>query len=236
MKRALTILPLRLTPHSDRTSILAAYSRELGSVAFTIAAGSKRRALFMPLNPIEVQTTVRPGRELLTLSEPRALMPLHTIISSPERTALAMFMAEVIAPIVRQGGPDPTLFDYIYNAIVRLNNPDTPTANFHLCFLTRMAVILGIAPDISSYRPGKVFDMLDAQFRDSAPLHGHYLSPAESSAVARICRITWENHGQFKFSGQQRAEVLNRILQFYTLHHANISTLKSPAILHAILH
>lgn len=241
MKQTLTILPLRLTAHSDRTSILSAYSREAGAVAFAVSGGSgpgaaRRRALFMPLNPLEVESTLVPGRELLRLSQPRALMPLHHVLASPERSALTMFLAEVLQPIVRQGEADSLVFDFIMQAMARLNDPATPPANFHLCFLARLAALLGIEPDTDDYAPGRVFDMLDGRFRRSAALHGHCLNPEESVAAARLCRITWQNQGCYRFTGVQRSAALERILQYYTLHHANLSNLKSPAVLHALLH
>ncbi len=241
MKRTLNILPLKLTAHTDRVSILNAYSRELGSVAFVVSAGSgpaaaRRRALLMPLNPLEIQTTVRPGHELLTFGEPRALMPLHHVLASPARASLTMFLAEALAPIVRQGEADKILFDYILDAMERLNDPQTPVANFHLCFLAGMTSLLGIEPDATEYRPGMLFDMLDARFRQTAALHGHMLSPTESQGAERLCRITWQNQGHYHYTSEQRARALELILQFYTLHHANLSGLRSPSILHTILH
>lgn len=241
LNRTLNILPLKLTPHNDRTSILTAYSRELGSVSFAVSAGSgpgaaRRRALLMPLNPLEVQSAVMPGRELLRMSEPRALMPLHVILSSPERSAVAMFLAEALAPILRQGEPDARLFDYVVNAVALLNNAETPVANFHLCFLVRLTTLLGIAPDTGNYRRGMLFDMLDARFRRSASLSGHSLPPVESEAAHRLMRMTWRNQGRYRFTGAERAAALERMLQFYTLHHANLSSLRSPAILHSLLH
>lgn len=241
MKRILTILPLKLTAHTDRASILNAYSRELGSVAFVVPSGSgpvaaRRRALLMPLNPLEVQTTVRPGSELLSFGEPRALMPLHHVLASPARSSLAMFLAEALAPIVRQGEADPVLFDYIFEAVGLLNDPQTPVANFHLCFLTGLTSILGIEPDVADYRPGMLFDMLDARFRQTAALHGHMLSSSESQGAERLCRITWQNQGRYRYTTEQRTRALELILQYYTLHHANLSGLRSPSILHAILH
>ncbi len=239
MNRTLTILPLRLTPHSDRTSILQAYSREIGAVSFAVPAGSgagaaRRRALLQPLTPLEVEASIRPGRELHTFKEPRPLLTLHTIQAEPERRAVAMFLAEALQIILRQAEADGPTFDFIVDAVGRLNNPEVAPANFHLTFLTGLAVLLGIAPDAANYRPGMVFDMLDGTFRTSAAIHGHCLSPAASAAAATLLRLDWQNMSRLRMPAAVRAEALERILEYYTLHYANLSAMHSPAILHTI--
>lgn len=239
MNRTLMILPLRLTPHSDRTSILQAYSREIGAVNFAVPAGSgagaaRRRALLQPLTPLEVEASIRPGRELHTFKEPRPLLTLHTIQAEPERRAVAMFLAEALQIILRQAEADGPTFDFIVDAVGRLNNPEVAPANFHLTFLTGLAVLLGIAPDAANYRPGMVFDMLDGTFRASAAIHGHCLSPAASAAAATLLRLDWQNMSRLRMPAAVRAEALERILEYYTLHYANLSAMHSPAILHTI--
>ncbi len=239
MNRTLHILPLRLTPHSDKTSLLSAFSRELGTISFAVPAGSgrgatRRRALLSILTPLEVEASIRPGREVHTFKEPRALMPLHLVQIDPVRAALAMFLAEALLPILRQNEGDPLVFDYIVDAMRRLNDEATPPANFHIAFLVGLASLLGIAPDAGNFRHGRVFDMIDACFRSSAPLHGRALSPQESLAAERLMRMTWHNMGRYRYSASQRAAALGRVLEYFTLHHANLSSLKSPAVLHTL--
>lgn len=240
MLRTLHILPLRVTAHSDRTSILSAYSRELGALAFAVPAGNgpgaaRRRALLQPLTHLEVQASLRPGRDVHTFREPRPLQLLHEVMASPVRSALVMFMAEALLPVLRQGEADPLTFDFIVDAMSRLNRRDTPPANFHLTFMVRLAGLLGIAPDCGDYCPGRVFDMIDGVFRSSAPLHGRSLSVEESAVAAALLRIDWDNQGHFRFSRAERARALDRILEYYTLHYANLSALKSPSVLAALM-
>ena len=240
MQKILNMLPLRLTPHSDRTAILQAYSLEMGAVSFAVPAGAgpgaaRRRALLQPLTPLEVEASIRPGRELHTFREPRARVQIHTILMSPERSAVAMFLAEVLQNLLRQAEPDANTYIYIERAVERLNDPQTRVGNFALMFLRGLSTMLGIEPDLTDYRPGMLFDMIDGRFRLSAALHGHSLSASASAAAARLLRMTWETQGRFRFSGAERREALERILEYYTIHYAPLTGLKSPAVLHALL-
>lgn len=240
MRKILNIIPLRLTPHSDRTSVLQAYSLEMGAVSFAVPAGSgpgaaRRRALLQPLTPLEVEAQIFPGRELHTFREPRARIRIHTILSRPERAAVAMFIAEVLQNILRQSDADSSTFNYIEQTVELLNNPSVPVGNFALMFLRGLTVCLGIEPDSHDYRPGMLFDMIDGCFRRSAALHGNSLSAVESAAAAGLLRMTWHNHHAFRYSAAERREVLDRILEYYSLHYAPLTNLKSPAVLHQLL-
>lgn len=147
-----------------------------------------------------------------------------------------MFLAEVLQSVLRQGEADALIFDFIVDALARLNDSAVSTSNFHITFLIGLATLLGIAPDPDDYRPGRLFDMLDGRFRTSSALHGHTLSARESAAAARLLRMNWNNMARFRMSASERASALERVLEYYTLHHANLSALKSPAILREILH
>lgn len=240
MIEKLTILPLRLTPHTDRTSILSAYSREHGAVTFAVAAGSgagaaRRRALLRPLAPVECIASGRNFGEILRMKEPRPLMTLHGIDADPVRCALTLFLAEALGIILKQSDGEPALFDFIVSAIERLDDASTPTANFHLSFLVGLGALTGISPDTEAYRPGMIFDMAEGRFRHSAALHGHCLSPAESAAAAALCRIDMDNMGRFRYSRLERARALEGVLEYYSLHLADMTSMKSPAILRAVL-
>ncbi|MDE7336141.1 MAG: DNA repair protein RecO C-terminal domain-containing protein, partial [Muribaculaceae bacterium] len=212
----------------------------MGAVSFAVPAGggagaARRRALLQPLTPLEVEATIRPGKELHTFREPRAKVHLHTVLMSPARSAVAMFLAEVLQNLLRQADADANTYYYIEQAVERLNDARVPVANFGLMFMRGLSAMLGIEPDSGDYRPGMIFDMIDGRFRRSAALHGHSLSVAESAAAARLLRMTWSNQGRFRFAAADRRAALERILEYYSLHYAPLTGLKSPSVLHELL-
>lgn len=236
MTRNLTLIPLRITPYSDKNSILSAYSREMGRVSCLLPAGAgresrRRRALLMPLCPVRCQVSVSPGRDIMPMREPVAWPPLPLLSADPMRCVVALFISEVLQVVLRQNESEPALFDFLVDSAVRLNSADASIANFHVVFLLRLLGFLGVAPDLGGYCPGMVFDMADACFRTTAPLHGRFLMPDESAALNGIARINWGNSHLYKYTRAQRARVLEVILQYYTLHVADLSGLKSVDVL-----
>ena len=230
-------IALRTVRHNDRHSILSAYSAECGRVAFAISAGagkeaSRRRALLMPMSIVECVADVKPGREVSLMSEPRALAPLMGLRTNPIKSSIALFLAEVLGVVLRDGPPDSTLYKYICSSIEVLDLlPSNRSANFHICFLWGLGRFIGIEPDTEEYRTGMVFDMQDGRFRVSAPLHPNYLDSERSQAVAVVSRMRYANMHLFKMSRVQRNELLDGILRYYSMHYAGLQSLRSLEVL-----
>lgn len=237
MKQKMEFVALRTVRHNDRHSILSAYSLESGRVAFAIAAGAgreavRRRALLMPLGIVECVADVMPGREVNVMHEPRALVPLTGLRCNPLKSSVAMFLAEVLGIVLRDGPPDRMLYNYIRRSIEVLDLlPPDRTANFHICFLWGLGRFIGIEPYVGDYRPGMVFDMVDGCFRTSAPLHRHYLDPGQSTFVASLARMTYSNMWMFRMSRNERNELLDGILRYYSLHNTGLKSMRSLDVL-----
>lgn len=236
----LSLICLRLTRHTDSRSILTAYSRELGRIALGVPAGTGRgaarlRALTMPLSLLECETVKSPGREIFPMRQPSPMRITASLHSNPLKQMMAMFVAELADIILRQGGADPTLFDYIAAATVSLDRAsERAAANFHICFLYHLAVTLGIEPDTTTYAPGRIFDLRDGVWRQTAPLHTDSLPPLESEWVARFSRMTFENMGRYRLTNEGRRRALDTLLRYFAIHIAPTSGLKSLEILRSL--
>ncbi|MCM1292225.1 MAG: DNA repair protein RecO [Bacteroides sp.] len=233
MKTAVHIIVLRTIRHTDRHSILTAYSLEHGRMAFAIPAGngreaSRRRALLMPMSMIECVADIRAGRDVHFMHEPRAVAPLMSLRAHPVKSAIALFMAEVFGAVVREGLPDESLYTFMSSMIMALDSlPGSGLANFHVCFLMGLGRMLGIEPDYEGYRDGMFFDMLDGRFRLSPPMHRHFLNPQQSKVVNSLSRLTLLNMHRFRMTRSQRNELTDMILEYYSLHAAGVGNLKS---------
>lgn len=236
----ISFISLKITRYSDTQSILTAYSREWGKVAFAVNVGkgkgaSRLRALTMPLGLVECDTDARPGRDVLPLRQARPLAVLTDMHSNPVKQMMAMFLAEVLSVVLRESVPDPNIYDYVAASARYLDSlPTNEVANFHICFLMHLGRILGIEPDVSTYAPGAMLDMRDGIWRPTPPLHGEVLTPEESATALSISRMTFANMGSFRFNRMQRARALDLVLRYYSLHVTPLTGLRSLDILRTL--
>lgn len=239
MYQQLHCVALRTIKYNDKHSILSVYSLELGRVSFLVPAGNgresaRRKALFMPLSIFECVASIKPGRELHTMRDPRVLMPLHGLHSHPIKGAMAMFVADVLCAVLRESQSDNATFAFLVDAITRFDVMTEGVANFHLCFLYRLGRFIGIEPDVSTYQEGAVFDMQEGRFRMTPPLHHKFLNADDSRVLAMLSRITFDNMRYYKFNRNQRNELLDKILEYYTIHYSSLSQMQSLDVLRCL--
>ena len=239
MLRSLHCIALRTIKYNEKHSILSAYSLELGRVSFLLPAGSgreaaRRRALMMPLGTFECVADIRHGQDIYIMKEPKADIISHGIHSNPIKSALALFIAELLSVVLREYQEDKALYLFLRQSIEKLNDATIGVANFHLCFLFRLGRFVGIEPDVSTYQEGRIFDMVDGTFRLTAPLHSQYLSPQDSAVVALLSRMSYDNMHKFRRARENRNQMRDVILEYYTIHYASLSSLKSIDVLRAL--
>lgn len=227
---------LRTVRYSDRNNILTLYSRERGRLSVALPSGigreaARRRALTMPLSMVEGVADLRAGHELASVRDLRAMTALPALHADPVKISIAMFLTELLGVVVPDGEPDMRLFDFLAESVAALDASEEGTANFHLAFLYRLGHFIGIEPDVGTHRKGAVFDMLEGVFRPTPPLHRHFLTGEDAEAVVMLSRMRWDNLRAFRMRRGDRRRILAAMLDYYGLHYARLTGLRSMEIL-----
>ena len=227
---------LNTVRYSDKHNIVHVYTDARGLLSFAVPLGRTqaarmRNAMLMPLSLIEMEATVRPGRNLATMRDLRRTYALSTIYSDPVKNAIVLFISELLTHVIQEPEGNEPLFRYIEQSVQLLEQLPDHVANFHICFLYHLGGHLGIQPNVESHRPGYWFDMTDGVFVP-ATVQGHqHLPPREAQVIHLLSRMTFANMGVFRFNREERNRLLDVIISYYRLHNAAIGTLRSPDIL-----
>ncbi len=231
-------IALRVTRYNDRQNILTAYSRELGRVSLAVPAGRGRdagrlRALSMPLRLVECEADPRAGREIMPLRQAVAVETCSSVWSHPLKQMMAMFLAEVMAVVTRDNAAaDEGLYSFLEGTVKVLDlMRDDRLGNFHICFLCHLGRLMGVEPDIETWRQGYLLDMRDGQWRGSMPIHGDALTHEESLLAARLSRMTYANQHIYRFTREQRARTLDLLMRYLSIHLAPLTGVKSLEVL-----
>lgn len=240
-QETLRIVALRRVAYSDRHAIVTAWSRQRGRVSLLVPEGAGRgaarlRALTMPPALLEAVVDVRPGRDIWPARGMRPLSPLVSLRTNPLKSLVGQLVAEILADVLRQSSPDPLLSDYIELSLATLDALDDSVAiaNFHLVFLRGLLRFTGIEPDLSTYRPGSVFDMREGLFRSTMPPHTDWLDARESAAVLTLGRITTGNMHRFRYTKKERNRALDLLLHYMSLHHQLAAPPKSLEVIRSL--
>ncbi|MEG0700124.1 MAG: DNA repair protein RecO [Muribaculaceae bacterium] len=227
---------LQSIKYSDKNSIVKIFTDTYGNMSFFLPQGGgkvakMRNAHFMPLSHIEFEANILPGREIYGFRDVRLVYPFSSLYSDPVKNAIVMFITELLGKVLNGSEQNLGLFRYVSTAVRLLDEIKMGTSNFHICFLYHLGSYLGVQPNIEAYSDGYWFDMLNGDFTPMMPAHSHGLKPDDAKVIMMLSRISFSNLHHFKFSREQRNDVLDLMLKYYELHNTTLSSLKSPEIL-----
>lgn len=245
MYTSLQAVALRTVRHNDRSSILTAWSPVMGRLSLVMPAGNgpesrRRRALTMPLCLFEGEVDVRPGRELHTVRDIRRCdfsKGASDLASHPVRATVAMFLAEVLSVVTREGDADRRLWSLIVETNGRIATGNgVALSNLPVMFLMRLASCLGIDPDFGEMKSGMGFDMAEGIFRVTRPMHDHWVAPEETRVTAAVWKLAegYRHISLVRLPRSVRRKILNGIIRYYVLHHYPLDRLRSLDILKTV--
>ncbi len=230
---------LHTIAYNDTYSIAHIYTEAFGRASYLVPRrkGKKTnlsKALFIPLSVIEMEVEHLNKRDLHRIKETRMCFPQTEIYSNPVKNIMALFLSEVLFRVVKNTEPDPHLFNYLFSSIQLLEIAEEGVANFHIVFLLRLLIHLGIYPNTEGNKTNSYFDMLNGTFVNSIPPHRHFLNREESNAFGILFRIRFENMSLYAFSRQERVAIINRILEYYRLHMPDFPEIKSISVMQSL--
>jgi len=230
---------LHSIPYNDKYAITLIYTEEFGRMSYLTSQAKSRksrvpRSLFHPLSILDLEVDHKNLRDIQRIKEIKIHIPLSSLLTDPIKSAVGIFIAELISKIIREEQTNRLLFDFLLQSIQVLELTDASPANFHLVFMIRLSRLLGFYPDASNYKDGMIFDMRNGVFSSNKSAHIDFLPPDESAVFYNLLRMSYENMSAFRFSGRERQMIIHRILEFYRLHLSDFPEIKSLEVLHDV--
>ena len=222
--------------YSDRYAITHVFTRDFGATSYLLPLTNSKKSkiknsLFYPFSIIYMEVEHLPRRDIQKLKEVERLIPLYEVCTDMSKASIAFFLSEFLLRVLRESDNNEIVFQYIKNSIETLETINKGVANFHIAFMIGLTRFLGIYPNWEENKQSRYFDMINAEFRDSIPLHHHYLKPEESSFLKYLNRISFANMHCFRFSRDNRNAIIDHTLDFYRLHTYNFPKIKSLEVL-----
>jgi DNA repair protein RecO (recombination protein O) len=221
--------------YSDNSLIVTMLTRKFGRMAYvfrkakTMKSGN-RAAFLQPLNLVEVTVYNNPKKTIQNLKEIRISKFYNNIFQSAEKTAIALFVAEIVNKSLRHTEKDEHLFDFIENSLIFLDKTEKYFTNYHLLFLMKMTKFLGFEPS-ANYLNYNYFDLISGEFSAKIPQHEHFLKNNEVTLFNSLINKEFEQMNELLFSRTSRKITLENLLDFYRIHIPDFPQIKSLEVL-----
>lgn len=225
--------------YNDESVIVNIYTLQHGNVGFLVKMPKQKRSnvktlLLRPLNILELVFDYRPNQTLQRISDMQLHVSYESLPYDPIKGSVALFLSEFLYYVLKHEMENPSLFQYLTNSLQWLDRSQKGLANFHLVFLLRLTRFLGFWPNVQDYKQGMVFDMREAAMVERLPMHNQYLNAEESAFLPFLLRMDYASMHLFRFNRQQRARVLDLLIEYYRVHIPEFPELKSLDVLRTV--
>ncbi|MBK8498978.1 MAG: DNA repair protein RecO C-terminal domain-containing protein [Flavobacteriales bacterium] len=227
---------LKTVAHGDRAVVLKAWTSHAGVRSYMVRIGSKKgnsAAALQALNRLQIVVDERPDHDMHHVRELRVAQPYLRLHTDPVRSAVALFVQEVLYRVLRTEAADPALNAYVLEALETIDSAED-LRWFPSVFMLQLSGHFGFFPE-EPEEGNDHFDMQDGRFLPGAGPHDHLMRPPLSLAFAQLLRIGLDDLHHVPIAFSFRRELLDHVLLYFRLHVDGLGELRSPAVLHATL-
>jgi len=193
--------------------------------------GKLKASCFQPLTLLEIEAVHKDKGNLERINEAKILYPYQTLHTNVVKSAMVIFIAEILTNAIQEEAEDKSLFQFLLKSFLWLDTTDK-IANFHILFLLKLSVHFGFYPDTST-TVHPYFNLMEGIFQ---PFNdGKYcVEGAHVETLKRFFGIEFEGINRIKPTKKNRLAILNLLLLYYQLHMQNFKKPKSLLVLNQI--
>lgn len=212
---------LHLTKYGDSSLVVHAIDSVCGRCSYMLrGAGRSKRVSMGTLHNLAILDIVsipNPKSSLSYLKEYEPALQLNSLRSDINKSSIAMFISELLYRTIVEQNSDERLFNWLCDAIARLDETESNVANFHLWFLTGFCTVLGFGPT----REG-LFDGADLLLADNLALLRELNAAPFDKAMA------------IPLTGVRRRDFCEHMLRYISFHLGINLNLRSLDVLHEL--
>ncbi len=223
--------------YKDNDLIVKCYTEHFGVQSYLLRGilkskkGKLRTAYFQLLSQLEIIVNYRENRSLQSIKDVKPLAFYQTIHINVAKSAIVMFLAEVLSGILKEEEQNQTLFSYIKTTLLWLDTNDE-FSNFHLLFLLNLTKQLGFYPDVKNCN-FDYFNLEEGRFQ-SKKTNNFCVSGGKLTHLKLLLGINFDTLNTVKINSKKRQEFLYMILLYFELHLGSLKKPKSLQVLNQV--
>lgn len=213
--------------YRDNDLIIKCYTQKEGIVSYLLKGVLKSKkgskvAYYQLLTQLQLVTDFKPSRSIQYIKEVKVNHLYSSLHTNVLKSAIVMFLAEVLSSSLKEEEQNDTLFNYLEATLLWLDTHDY-YANFHLLFLLNLTKHLGFYPDVSKIE-APFFNLEAGKFQDERKSK-YSISSENLTLLKQLLGTTFDALETVKVNAKQRQSFLSLILVYFELH---LGTFKKP--------
>ena len=231
---------LKTTDYAENSIIAKIFTQKFGLQSYLINGVKKPKAkirlnMLQPLHILDLVVYHKPNGTIQRIADARSEPILQSIPYDIVKSSLVLFINEMIYKSLKQEHEDEIMFEFIAKSIELLDHTEKGIANFHLIFLMKLTRFLGFYPDMSYADSTSFFDLKNGVFVHNQPLHLFFIEEKYMVDWLQILRNSMDDFLEIKLSSASRKYLLQKVIDYYSLHIDSMGEIKSHVILEEVL-
>lgn len=227
---------LHTVKFGDNKLIIDFYTEAMGRLSFVVrisksAKAKMKRQYFQPLAILNIEFDYRAKASLQQLKDVYVAVPYADIPVSPYKITIALFLSEFLTYSTRNEQANSPLFVFLQQSMEWLDTSIANFSNFHIVFMVKLTIFLGIYPNLSDDAGGAVFDLQEGKLVPHTPLHGDHISGTDTYRLKVLTRLSYQTMHLYTMSHQERNMCVEMILRYYRLHLPAFPEMKTLSVL-----
>lgn len=231
---------LHCMDYSETSIIVKVYTEQLGLQSY-IAKGVRKkgarfkRNLFTPLSVIQLVANHKEGDGLRVIRDASCEFQLNAIATDMVKTAVSIYMGELLTRAISAQMADPNLYFFIEDAVRNLDSTNQSIAGFPLGFTVSLTQFMGFEPHNNYSANDTYFDLMEGNFCPHPPNHMYYFSYPLSEVFSEVLTAIHAGIINVKVHSAHRNELFIKMLEYFRIHIPAFGEIKSVQVLSDVL-
>ncbi|SRX52461.1 DNA repair protein RecO [Aequorivita sp. CIP111184] len=193
--------------------------------------GKLKASYFQPLTQLEIIAEHKNKGTLEYIKEAKVFQPYQTLHTDIIKSGLVMFLSEMLRNCIREEEANTELYGFLENSLLWLDQNDE-VANFHIFFLLQLSMYLGFYPDATNIE-AKYFNIMEGNFQ-AVNTNNYCLEGQQIENFKNFFTVDFEFINKIKLSKNERQNLLELVLSYYSFHVQGYQKPKSLAVLNQL--
>lgn len=226
-------LVLRCVNYSETSIVATIYTSELGLRSYMLKGVRKSKNkqngnIYQPLQVLDLNVYEQANKQLQYIKEAKIDFLFQNLRFDIRKTAIGLFILELVYSTVKELEPNPELFELIVDQLTQLDEQEQDFQQAHLQFMLALSQYLGFLPHNNFNEQNHLFALQDGQFVSPKDIYPHCLNVNDSEIFHRFL-------SQKKpINRLERNRVLELLERYYQFHVPGFTHLKTPEIFQEI--
>lgn len=230
---------LHFVKYSETNLIVKIYTCQFGLQSYILNNSRSRKSknktsLLQPLALVEIVISANHKNKLQRITEITVHEPYYDIPFNIHKSAIIIFLNEILYKSLKEEHSDISLFEFIKNSLLMLDLNTANCANFHIYFMIQLTKYLGFYPEEKPIAIVIFFDLKEGRFLRQQPFHPYYLTTEKSEILCSFMNTTYQGLHLIKITKAERKQLLQALILYYQLHIHTLGEIKSLDVLEEI--